>query len=164
MSRTHDAAPDRVDPDRIRPFPRLASAPDRPESRARPLILVVDDYRDTREMLAAYLTMRGYDVEMAEDAASALARMRARRPALVLLDLMMPGMPVETFRREQLLDPHLATVPIVCVSAAHDVRERARALGAIDCVRKPVEPSALLAIVERVCGPAGSPMGGSQPQ
>jgi CheY-like chemotaxis protein len=163
MSPTHDASPDRDDLDPARSSPRIASAPDRSVSRGRPLILVVDDYRDTREMLAAYLAMRGYDIEMAEDAASALARMRARRPALVLLDLMMPGMPVEAFRREQLRDPGLAAIPIVCVSAAHDVRERARALGAVDCVRKPVEPSALLAIVERVCGPA-RPMGGSQPQ
>ena len=55
-------------------------------------ILVVDDNRDNVEILRAFLESRGYTVSEAPDGKTALARMEQVRPALVLLDVMMPGM------------------------------------------------------------------------
>ena len=55
-------------------------------------ILVVDDNRDNVEILRAFLESRGYLVAEAQDGRAALAKMEQVRPALVLLDVMMPGM------------------------------------------------------------------------
>jgi two-component system OmpR family response regulator len=58
---------------------------------AKPYILVVDDSPDGREMLTEYLTFRGFEVVAAGDGESALAVVQNRHPAVILMDLRMPG-------------------------------------------------------------------------
>ena len=82
-------------------------------------VLVVEDDKDVREMLDLLLTTSGYETMTAENGAIALQKMRERRPCVVLLDLMMPVMNGWRFREQQLADPTLAPVPVVCVSAVH---------------------------------------------
>jgi CheY-like chemotaxis protein len=69
----------------------------------------------------------------------------------VLLDLMMPVMDGWQFRAEQLREPSLADVPVVCVTAVAEQSERIERLNA-PCLRKPVEFQALLDVVESACG------------
>jgi CheY-like chemotaxis protein len=81
------------------------------------MVLVVDDESDIRQAGAEVLSYEGYQVMGACDGADALAKARAYRPALVLLDLMMPRMDGWAFRRAQQRDPEVSRIPVVVLSA-----------------------------------------------
>ncbi|MGD9765281.1 MAG: response regulator, partial [Candidatus Binatia bacterium] len=82
-------------------------------------ILLVEDDRFQREPLEFLFQLRGYEVIAVGGAAEALEKLRAGfTPCVIVLDLMMPDMSVEDFRREQLNDVGLAKVPIILYSAA----------------------------------------------
>ena len=115
-------------------------------------VLIVEDDTDVREFMDVLLTMHGFETMTAANGREALERMRARRPCLVLLDLMMPVMDGWQFRAEQLSEPGIADVPVICVTAVAE-SERIESLKA-PCLRKPVEFQALLDAVEGACGNA----------
>jgi CheY-like chemotaxis protein len=108
-------------------------------------VLVVDDERDIRLAMAEALEDEGYEVDTARDGAEALAHLRAFHPQVVLLDLMMPGMDGWEFRRMQRLDPELALIPVVVISALGAVKD----LDAQDYIQKPFELDQLLSVVGR---------------
>jgi CheY-like chemotaxis protein len=120
-------------------------------------VLIVEDDRDTREMLTALLSTRGFHAVAAEDGLEALHLLRTVRhrapsaPCLVLLDLSMPRLGGAEFRRAQLNDPRVATVPVAVMSGAVDLEQRARAMGAVAAVEKPVDCDVLLDVVQRYC-------------
>ena len=114
-------------------------------------VLIVEDDTDVREFMDVLLTMHGFETMTAANGREALDRMRARRPCLVLLDLMMPVMDGWQFRAEQLSEPALADVPVVCVTAVAEQSDRIERLKA-PCLRKPVEFQTLLDAVEGACG------------
>jgi CheY-like chemotaxis protein len=120
-------------------------------------ILIVEDDPATREMLTRLLSLEGFHAVAAEDGLEALHLLRAvkRRapdaPCLVLLDLTMPRLGGREFRRAQLEDPRVASVPVAIVSGLADADERAQALGAVAAVTKPIDVDALLKIVRRYC-------------
>ncbi len=114
-------------------------------------VLVVDDDADIREGLRDILEDEGHDVAEARNGQDALARLRALVPApdLILLDLMMPVMDGLEFRRQQLLDPALAGIPVVVLSADGHVDVGSTLLAATQRLRKPIPLDQLLALVER---------------
>lgn len=120
-------------------------------------VLIVEDDADTREMLARLLSMRGFHAVAAEDGLEALHLLRTVRrrapnvPCLVLLDLKMPRLGGHEFRRAQLGDPIVASVPVAVMSGATDLEQRAQALGAVAMVAKPIDFDRLLEIVNRYC-------------
>lgn len=120
-------------------------------------VLIVEDDADTREMLARLLSMRGFHAVAAEDGLEALHLLRTVRrrapnvPCLVLLDLKMPRLGGHEFRRAQLGDPIVASVPVAVMSGATDLEQRAQALGAVATVAKPIDFDRLLEIVNRYC-------------
>jgi CheY-like chemotaxis protein len=115
-----------------------------------PWVLIVDDDEDIRDSIQSLLQLRGYTVDTAPDGASALARMRSGPPpALVILDFMMPRMNGEEFRAAQLGDATIAAVPVIVLSGAGKLQERA-ALAGVSVVAKPIELDELFAMVERV--------------
>jgi FixJ family two-component response regulator len=69
----------------------------------------------------------------------------------VLLDLAMPRFSGHEFRRAQLGDPTVASVPIAVMSGAIDIEKRAQALGAVATVAKPIDFNVLLDVVRRYC-------------
>src|SRR5436190_20010003 len=77
--------------DRLTVAPIESTAARSAGTAATPYILLVDDDPDSREMLAEYLTFRGFDVICARNGETALTHARTRRPALILMDLQMPG-------------------------------------------------------------------------
>ena len=83
-------------------------------NRTKPYILVVDDSRDGREMLAEYLTFRGFRVITASNGASALKQAFAERPALILMDLQMPGITGWDATRQ--LKAHAETKDVIVVA------------------------------------------------
>ena len=120
-------------------------------------VLVVEDDRPTREMLTALLSTEGFHAVAAEDGLEALHLLRTVRrrcpdvPCLVLLDLRMPRLSGNEFRRAQLGDPIVASVPVAVMSGDADAAERARVLGAVATLRKPIDLDALLGVVNRYC-------------
>jgi CheY-like chemotaxis protein len=116
------------------------------------LVLVVDDDPVARALLAEVLAVEvGARVVVATDGDDALARIRDERPALVLLDLWMPGMDGPTFCRRVKGDPALARIPVVLVTAlpVDEARAAALAAGCDDCLAKPFDLDDLLALVRR---------------
>ena len=119
-------------------------------------ILVVEDDADIRAALADVLAEEGYDVRVAANGEEGLAELRREpRPALVLLDLMMPVLNGWQFRRAQLSDPALADVPVVIVSADAAAGREATNMGASAFLQKPVELDDLLSVVARFAGIPG---------
>lgn len=81
------------------------------------LVLVVDDYADTRDMLSFALEAAGYGVLVAETGREALVMAHRHHPAVVVMDIFMPDMDgIEATRRLR-ADPHLGRIPIVAHTA-----------------------------------------------
>jgi putative two-component system response regulator len=114
-----------------------------------PRVLVVDDDEDLRRLIVRFLSVRGYEMVEAGSGAEAPVALAQARPALVLLDLNLPGMNGLDFIPEALeLDPN---VGIVMLTGAADAATATRCLreGAMDFVAKPFELADLDAIVRR---------------
>jgi CheY-like chemotaxis protein len=119
------------------------------------MVLIVDDDGAIREVLGEILLEEGYTVLEAKNGREGLAVLRtnaARRPCVVLLDLMMPEMDGVQFRREQLEDPAIATVPVVILSADADVAARAKEMGVAAGLRKPIHLDEIMSTVKSCCG------------
>lgn len=120
-------------------------------------VLIVEDDPDIRKMLAALIATAGFHPVAAEDGLEALHLLRAVRhrapdtPCLILLDLKMPRLSGNEFRRAQLGDPVVASVPVAVMSGAADLQQRAEALGAVAVLPKPIDFDALLDVVKRYC-------------
>ena len=110
-----------------------------------PLILVVDDNLDAREMYCMYLRHEGFDCLEAEDGAKALELARAHRPVVVLMDATMPG--VDGWQAIQQLrsEPDLRGIAVVMLTAHafEEHRRRAESVGADAFLAKPVLPDEL---------------------
>ncbi len=112
-------------------------------------VLIVDDTLTNRFILAKLLQKEGYEVCQAEDGPTALALALSHRPAVVLLDIVMPGMDgyeVCARLREQ---PETATIPIIFLSALDTPFDKVKAFqeGAADYVTKPFQSAEVLARV-----------------
>jgi two-component system OmpR family response regulator len=118
-------------------------------------VLVVDDDPAIRGLVGAALREEGYNVDLAAHGREALEAMRARRPATVVLDLMMPIMDgfsfMEACHNEQLCD----NVPIVVISAVHDALQRIREVPIHACVAKPFDLEELVRTVSQFAQPRG---------
>ena len=112
-------------------------------------ILLVEDDADSRHMLATVLELTGRTVVTACNGREAFTIATERRPSLILLDLMMPVMTGEEFRKAQLASDELRPIPVVILSAHHDAPAIAKRLKAAACLRKPVDFDDLGRIVER---------------
>ena len=122
------------------------------------MILVVDDDETMRDAMVAVLESAGYEVIAARTATQALSLLRsgAAKPALMLLDLVMPGMSGVQFRAAQLQDGALATIPVIFVSAFSNTLEALQSGGQLHAAAvlgKPVDARDLLAVVGRLCPP-----------
>jgi DNA-binding response OmpR family regulator len=106
-------------------------------------ILVVDDDPAVQFLLGDFLTGEGYEVPSAADGAAALASVAATPPALILLDLTMPGMDGRTFIQELRTRKH--TVPFIVMTGAGDAHTVAAELGATEAMAKPLSLPLLLA-------------------
>ena len=122
------------------------------ETQERPTILVVDDNHDNTEIIRQYLEARGYPIVVAFDGDEALARFEEVGPALVLLDVMMPGRDGwEVCRLMKQHPEHGKHVRVVMVTALGEWEDKQEALhtGADDYVSKPFDLPQLAATVER---------------
>ena len=111
-------------------------------------IFLVEDEPNIRRLTGMHLQLAGYDVKELEDAACARDALREGKPALVLLDIMMPG--EDGFSLGE--DLIKAGIPVIFLTAKTAVPDRVKGLrmGAHDYILKPFEPAELLARVENV--------------
>jgi two-component system, chemotaxis family, chemotaxis protein CheY len=116
---------------------------------AHSYVLVVDDDPAIRGLVADALRDEGFAVDLAAHGREALDAMRARRPATIVLDLMMPVMDgfsfMEACHHEQLCDD----VPIVVISAVHDAIQRIQEVPVHACLAKPFDLDDLVRTVGR---------------
>lgn len=122
-----------------------------PREPTRGSILVVDDEPTIAEVVARYLARAGYDTRTAADGASAIAAAADRRPDLVVLDIMLPGLDGLEVMRRLHEDPG-ERVPVIMLTAKGEEADRLVGLrrGADDYVGKPFSPRELVARVEAV--------------
>lgn len=118
----------------------------------RKYILIVEDERDLAELLRYNLNVGGYDAEVARDGRQALEMVDARRPDLIVLDVMLPvydGVTVATRLRSDDTTEH---VPIVMLTAKAGETDQVTGLkaGADDYITKPFSVPVLLARIEAV--------------
>ncbi len=113
-------------------------------------LLVVDDEETIRLALAKFLRVRGYDVDVADSGTLALEMLKARRYALMLCDIRLPGITgLELVPQVHELDPDLAVVMLTAVNDKLTATESI-SLGAMEYLTKPVDLQDLLGAVQRV--------------
>ena len=110
-------------------------------------ILIVDDSPTERYYLTDILVKNGFAVSTAENGEDALLKMRADRPELILMDVVMPGANGFQVTRSIARDPDLAAVPVIICSSKNQETDRIWGMrqGAKDYFVKPVDPAQLLA-------------------
>ncbi len=114
-------------------------------------ILVVDDERDIRDLVAGVLSDEGYDCRTAGDSVSALAMVDERRPSLVLLDVWLHGSPMDGLEVLDAIKQREPNLPVIIFSGHGNVDTAVSAVsrGAMDFIEKPFEAEKLLHLVER---------------
>ena len=115
-----------------------------------PKILLVEDNEMNRDMLARRLGRRGHEVVVAVDGAEGLALARREAPALILMDMSLPGLDGWEATRRLKAAPETGGIPIIALTAhamAGD-QEKALAAGCDDYDTKPVELPNLLAKID----------------
>ena len=130
-----------------------------------PTILIVDDSRENADILRRYLELRGYATRVAYNAGDALSLFDSVRPALVLLDVLMPGRDGWAVCREMREHPHGAHARIVMLTglANQQAQQTMVTTGADELIAKPIDLHDLVDCVRRNLGPdagvAASPNG-----
>ena len=114
----------------------------------KPLLLVVDDEAANLQLLRQIL-QDDYALLFAKDGARALALAQQERPALILLDVMMPGMSGHDACRRLKAEPQTAAIPVIFVTALDDMRDELSGFeaGAVDYITKPLSPAIVRARV-----------------
>ncbi len=114
-------------------------------------ILIVDDEAASRAELARIVRSGGYDVLMAENAATGLRMARDHAPDAILLDIIMPERDGWSVLREIKSDPVLCETPVILATILAD-RDMGLVFGAVEHLTKPVEPETLIRTLESVAG------------
>jgi two-component system, cell cycle response regulator DivK len=118
----------------------------------KPLVLVVDDYQDAREMYAEYLSFSGFRVVEAGTGTEAVEKALALRPDVILMDLSLPGMDGWAATRQLKSDERTRRIPVVALTghALAGASEGARLAGCDAFVTKPCLPDELVVEVRRM--------------
>lgn len=122
-----------------------------------PRVLITEDEPNIVESLTFILTRAGYEVAAVADGEAAMQQLRARRPDVMILDLMVPKLNGFEVLKRVKGDPALASLPVLVLSAkgqAHD-KQLAEEIGADDFVTKPFSNRDLVERIGRLCAPAG---------
>lgn len=110
--------------------------PSKPQSR----VLIVDDNQQNCELLEAYLSGEGYEIDLAYDGVTTLERVVREQPDLILLDIMMPKLSGYEVCQQLKQQEETRSIPVIMVTALNEVAdiEKAVKAGADDFLTKPV--------------------------
>jgi two-component system nitrogen regulation response regulator NtrX len=114
-------------------------------------VLVVDDEADIRELVAGILSDEGYSVRTAANSEEALAAVRARKPALLILDIWMAGGGMDGLEMLDMVKQLDADLPVIMISGHGNIETAVSAIkrGAYEFLEKPFKSDRLLLVVER---------------
>ncbi len=113
-------------------------------------ILVIEDEADVRNFAARVLELEGYGVLRAEDGDEGLRLVREHQPALVLLDLKLPGHNGWAVLEEMKSSPDLSAIPVIVFTASASGGDRVLNMGAVEFLVKPLSAAVLREAVARV--------------
>jgi CheY-like chemotaxis protein len=133
---------------------KRSEAPQVTEPPHAPIVLVVDDDPNARELLRRHLERRGYAVRMAANGEQAMQITRMLRPDVVMLDVLMPQMDGWAVLSAMKEDPALSEIPVIMVTIV-DNQSIGFSLGAADYLIKPIDRDRLLRAVEK-CSSRGA--------
>ena len=125
---------------------------DKPEGDEKPLVLVVDDHADNRDIYATYLQFQGYRVAQAIDGHDALAKAFELHPDAVLMDLSLPGVDGWEVTRRLKQDESTRSILVIAVSghARPEYVDNAKASGCDAFMAKPCLPETVANEIRRV--------------
>ncbi|MES1157948.1 MAG: response regulator, partial [Haliangium ochraceum] len=113
-----------------------------------PVVLVIDDDADVRELCSRVLMKRGFQVHGVPTGPQGIEAAGRIKPDAIVLDVKMPGMTGWDVLSTLKLSEKTASIPVIMLTVMHQ-EEIGRALGAVDYLNKPLDPRALLATVQR---------------
>jgi PAS domain S-box-containing protein len=113
-----------------------------------PLVLVIDDEENDRELVARVLSKRGFRVEVASSGQTGIELAARLRPAAIILDVNMPRMSGWDVLSALKLSEKTSSIPVVMLTVMHQ-EEIGRALGAVDYLIKPLQPRTLIEVLRR---------------
>jgi CheY-like chemotaxis protein len=118
----------------------------------RPLVLIVDDDADTRELYAAYLRNEGFRVEVARHGLEAVERTFKVLPDVILMDLLMPTLDGWEAMRLLRSRPHTRRIPIIALTGDKEIRDLklAKNAGCDVVLLKPCAPEEVRAAIRRL--------------
>jgi CheY-like chemotaxis protein len=121
-------------------------------------ILLVEDNEMNRDMLSRRLQKQGYEVVIAVDGEEGLAKAQAEAPALILMDMSLPGIDGWEATRRLKAAAQTQKIPVIALTAhaMSDDRERALAAGCDDFDTKPIELPRLLSKIQALLGPGAT--------
>jgi len=119
-------------------------------------VLIVDDNPTNLKLVAYLVRSHGYDVDTAGDATAALVALEAHRPAVILMDLQLPGIDGLELTRRLKADPATRGIKVIAVTAyaMKGDEEKAIEAGCDDYVTKPVDTRGLPALIAKYVGAA----------
>lgn len=122
--------------------------------RKTPLLLLVDDAEDNRDIYGQYLRFLGYEVEEAIDGRDALEKVLALQPDLVVIDLSLPSIDGREATRRLKADPRTMTIPVLILTGhlLLETEQSALEAGADAYVAKPCLPEELADRIEKLLG------------
>jgi CheY-like chemotaxis protein len=122
------------------------------DERDRPVVLIVEDQQDLRQLYAQHLTMSGFDVIEAANGSEAIDHTLSSLPDVVLMDLSLPVVDGWEATRRLKADARTAHIPVVALTAHDGAGElqRATRAGCDWFVPKPCPPAALITEVRRI--------------
>lgn len=124
-----------------------------------PKILVIEDTENNRIIISRRLKSKGHEVHVREDAEQGLVAAQELQPALILMDIGLPGMDGWTATRLLKGDPATAAIPIIALTAHAMAGDREKALeaGCNDYETKPIDFTTLFAKIDALTGGGAAP-------
>jgi two-component system OmpR family response regulator len=109
-------------------------------------VLVVEDDPEINELVGAYVQIAGFEYESALNGTQAVEKARATRPALIVLDVMLPDFDGFEVARRLKGESHTREIPIVMLTALDrdEYRQKGKTAGAVDYLTKPFDPDRLM--------------------
>jgi two-component system, cell cycle response regulator DivK len=126
-----------------------------------PLVLVVDDFQDNREMYAEYLLYSGFRVIEAKNGQEAIDQAFSNKPDVIIMDLSLPVMDGWEATRQLKADDRTKTIPVIALTghALHGHSKGAFDAGCDSFVAKPCLPDQLVVEIRRMLAPGGAGKG-----
>jgi putative two-component system response regulator len=131
------------------------------EPSHRHAVVLVDDSEEMRRLISTLLGRAGFDITALPDGPAALEHLSQHTPAVILLDLMLPGMNGLQVLAKIRTHPALTTVPVVIVTGTMTFERDLVEAGATAVLRKPFAPAALVGLVRSLV--AGARFEASKP-